>query len=108
MNHLELTIEGMTCGSCVSRVTRALEAIPGVEHADVDLKTGRASVTGKLPFPEVLRSTVRAAGYEAAVFDASVERARNAQAQAAPNIDATGSGCGSGRAGKAGGGCCCH
>ena len=41
---LDLTIEGMTCASCVSRVEKALERVPGVIEANVNLATERASV----------------------------------------------------------------
>ena len=42
---LHLPITGMTCASCVSHVTRALEELPGVSEASVNLATERASVT---------------------------------------------------------------
>ena len=42
--HTELAIDGMTCGSCVARVERALRAVPGVVEASVNLATERASV----------------------------------------------------------------
>ena len=32
-----LDIEGLTCGSCVQRVERALERVPGVQEASVNL-----------------------------------------------------------------------
>ena len=38
-------IEGMHCNGCRQRVTRALEALPEVETAAVDLQSGRAEVT---------------------------------------------------------------
>ena len=41
---LELTIEGMTCASCVGRVEKALKRVPGVLEANVNLATERASV----------------------------------------------------------------
>ena len=41
---LDLTIEGMTCASCVNRVEKALERVPGVIEANVNLATERASV----------------------------------------------------------------
>ncbi len=41
---IELSVEGMTCGGCVKRVTAALEAVPSVASADVDLESGRAVV----------------------------------------------------------------
>jgi P-type Cu+ transporter len=36
----ELSIEGMTCASCVGRIERALKAVPGVTDAAVNLATG--------------------------------------------------------------------
>ena len=40
-----LTIDGMTCASCVSRVEKALLRVPGVVRAEVNLATESASVT---------------------------------------------------------------
>lgn len=42
---VELELAGMTCASCVARVSRALKSVPGVEDADVNLVTQRATVT---------------------------------------------------------------
>lgn len=42
---VELSVEGMTCASCVGRVERALKAAPGVLQASVNLATERATVT---------------------------------------------------------------
>ena len=41
---LTLPIKGMTCASCVSHVTHALEDVPGVEQVDVNLATEKATV----------------------------------------------------------------
>ncbi|MBD9676949.1 copper-translocating P-type ATPase [Pseudomonas sp. PDM18] len=41
---LELSIEGMTCASCVGRVERALNKVPGVRSASVNLASERAHV----------------------------------------------------------------
>ncbi len=41
---VELELAGMTCASCVARVQRALESVPGVAAADVNLVTQRATV----------------------------------------------------------------
>jgi len=41
-----LDIEGMTCASCVQRVERALEDVPGVDMASVNLATRTATVIG--------------------------------------------------------------
>ncbi|MBQ5963070.1 heavy metal translocating P-type ATPase [Massilia sp. ZL223] len=60
-----LRIGGMTCASCVARVEKALQAVPGVESASVNLATEKATVHGAAA-PEALREAVQAAGYEAA------------------------------------------
>ena len=60
--NLNLPIEGMTCASCVSRVEKALRAVPGVTGASVNLATETASVEGEAPL-ESLRAAVLKAGY---------------------------------------------
>jgi copper chaperone len=45
MEIVQLNIEGMHCGGCVSSVTKVLEAVPGVSKVDVSLEQKRASVT---------------------------------------------------------------
>ena len=42
---ISFPVEGMTCASCVRRVERALEKMPGVATANVNLATERASVS---------------------------------------------------------------
>lgn len=39
-----IPVEGMTCASCVSRVEKAIRAVPGVTSASVNLATERADV----------------------------------------------------------------
>ncbi|MCM0759534.1 cation transporter [Sporomusa sphaeroides DSM 2875] len=41
-----LKIEGMSCGHCKMSVEKALQAIPGVVSASVDLAKKEAHVTG--------------------------------------------------------------
>ncbi|NIR62021.1 MAG: hypothetical protein GWO02_22320 [Gammaproteobacteria bacterium] len=61
-----LKVTGMTCGHCVSAVTRALEKVPGVEKADVSLDEARAVVTGADDVAiDALVKAVEAEGYEA-------------------------------------------
>jgi len=43
---ITLAIEGMTCAACVSRVEKALSAVPGVTSAAVNLATKSARVEG--------------------------------------------------------------
>lgn len=60
-----LKIEGMMCNHCVMHVTKALESVPGVEKADVDLQGKKAVVTlsGDVS-DEAMKSAVADAGYE--------------------------------------------
>jgi Au+-exporting ATPase len=58
---IELSVEGITCASCVGRVERALQAVPGVTQATVNLATERATVRG-VAAPDALLSPVFAAG----------------------------------------------
>jgi P-type Cu+ transporter len=58
-------IGGMTCASCVSRVERALRAVPGVIEASVNLATNRADVLHSGADTAALVAAVQRAGYEA-------------------------------------------
>ncbi|WP_371819041.1 heavy metal translocating P-type ATPase [Roseococcus sp. SDR] len=59
---LTLPIEGMSCASCVGRVSRALEAVPGVAGVEVNLASESAQVQGTAALP-TLDAAVRGAGY---------------------------------------------
>ena len=66
LTHLGLTVEGMTCASCVRRVEQALEAVDGVAAVEVNLANGSARVhldTNRAS-AAALAEAVRAAGYE--------------------------------------------
>jgi P-type Cu2+ transporter len=43
-SHAVFAVEGMRCAACSRSVTRALEALPGVQRATVNAATGRAAV----------------------------------------------------------------
>jgi len=66
----ELSIEGMTCASCVGRIERALAAVPGVTKAAVNLATERASIQGSAE-SSALIAAVKDAGYEAKLIETS-------------------------------------
>lgn len=68
---VELTVQGMTCASCVGRVERALKAVPGVEQAAVNLATERATVRG-IADAYTLLAAIEKAGYEAREVDPHV------------------------------------
>ena len=69
MEHKVLNVTGMHCASCVARVEKALQSVPGVERASVDLLSHRADVShaGHPPSEDALVEAVRSAGYDAQV-----------------------------------------
>ena len=58
-------VTGMTCGGCISNVTHALKAIPGVGEVDVSLSAGEATVQydERRTSPDQLKTAVKGAGY---------------------------------------------
>ncbi|MGO9237243.1 MAG: heavy metal translocating P-type ATPase, partial [Methylocella sp.] len=69
-----LGIEGMTCASCVTRVEKAISAVPGVASSSVNLATRRAGVVfSGAPDITAVVSAIGKAGYgttiETARFD---------------------------------------
>ena len=61
-----LRVEGMKCHKCAGRVRGALEAVPGVQSAEVDLEGKQATVHLSDPVPnEVLVGAVIEKGFEA-------------------------------------------
>lgn len=68
MEKLTLTVEGMTCGHCEARVTKALSEVSGVKIAVVSLDEGTATVEfekGQVT-EDALIDAVEEAGYEVA------------------------------------------
>lgn len=63
-----LDVTGMTCGHCVSAVTKELEAVSGVKNVSVDLNVGEASevtvVSDDVLAEDALRAAIDEAGYE--------------------------------------------
>ncbi len=70
-----LKIGSMTCASCVSRVEKALSAVPGVTRALVNLANESAYVEARsgLTSPGLLIKAVEDAGYEAELILESAE-----------------------------------
>ena len=63
MNHIEMTVDGMTCGGCTSRLKRVLESAAGVTAAQVVLETKHVQV-------DYEPSAIDAAAIKALVADA--------------------------------------
>ncbi len=65
----ELEVLKMGCNACVEKVRKALEALPGVKAASVDLEGKRATVEhDEGVAPETLARAVTDAGYPASVL----------------------------------------
>lgn len=100
MEQIELKVEGMTCGACVARVSRALLGVPGVRDAEVDLARGlaRASADDAGAAQSAMLQALAAAGYPAVPVT-------GATASTHPDRGLAAAGCaGAARAGR---GCCC-
>jgi copper chaperone len=60
----EWQVDGMTCGHCVASVTEELTELPGVESVDVELETGRVTVTSATALErDDVAAAVTEAGY---------------------------------------------
>ena len=77
MTTQHLNVSGMTCGSCVAKVSHAISAVPGVDHVDVSL----AAQTADVRFDEArvsvdaLNLAVRSAGYDVTAAPAKASKA---------------------------------
>ena len=62
----DYTVEGMTCSHCVLSVREEVVEVAGVSAVDVDLVSGRMTVTGQDVDDDAVRQAVAEAGYEVA------------------------------------------
>lgn len=79
-SEVTLRIEGMTCASCVGRVERALQAVPGVVSASVNLAAESAQVVylpGVAQVAELMRAA-DGAGYPARLAEEAADEAAQA------------------------------
>ncbi|MEB8194521.1 copper-exporting P-type ATPase CopA [Raoultella terrigena] len=74
----QLLINGMSCASCVSRVQKALAAVPGVAQARVNLAERTALVMGSASATELVQA-VEKAGYGAEAIEDDLERRERQQ-----------------------------
>jgi copper chaperone CopZ len=101
-----LRTTGMTCGSCASKISKALESVKGVALSEVDVNGGWVVVgyDTKTVKPETLAETVTSTGYYSQVTDIVTPEefkkvtGRNIGQNAAPKkgcCGGNGGGCGS-------------
>lgn len=58
-------VTGMTCAHCVASVSEEVGEVQGVRAVEVDLASGRLTVTGDGFGDEAIAAAVEEAGYEA-------------------------------------------
>lgn len=81
-NELRLSILGMRCAGCVAGVEGALASVAGVTAVSVNFADHSAIVKGDVD-PELLKASVKAAGYDAAVMEGFEDPAEQEQQELA-------------------------
>jgi len=60
-----ITVDGMTCGHCVSSVRSEVGKVEGVTDVSVDLESGQVTIVAvATPDPTALQEAVEEAGFE--------------------------------------------
>jgi copper chaperone len=62
----DYAVVGMTCAHCVISVREEVSEVPGVVSVDVDLASGRMTVSAEDLSDDAIRAAVDEAGYELA------------------------------------------
>jgi copper chaperone CopZ len=63
-----INISNMKCNGCVANAQKALQDLPGLDSAAIDLQKGNAVLCGDFDLDEVIKRLTEA-GYPAAVAD---------------------------------------
>lgn len=68
---LELLVTGARCAGCIGKIERAVQAVPDVSTARLNLTTGKLAVEFRsgLADPDRVAETVRDLGYQVCLFD---------------------------------------
>ncbi|QLQ96570.1 copper-exporting P-type ATPase CopA [Providencia alcalifaciens] len=82
---IQLLLDGMTCASCVNKVQKALNSVPGVENARVNLAERSALVTGTAKPDDLVEAVVKA-GYGAEIIQDEAKRRERQQEVAQANM----------------------
>lgn len=64
----DYTVQGMTCSHCALSVREEVADVAGVSAVDVELASGRLSVTGLGVADDAIRDAVAEAGYAVAAL----------------------------------------
>ena len=95
-----LRTQGMTCGSCASRIEQTLKSEKGVASVQVNVENGRVVVgyDSKMVRPEALAERVTGSGYGSSILQ--IVTPEQYKSMTGQNIAAVG------QQGGCGGGCC--
>ncbi len=88
MQTIEFKVSGMTCGACVSHVTKAFQSVSGVQNVVVDLASASARVEGENFDKAALVTAVEEDGYGAQELEGAAQTNTNTIA-----LTATGCSC---------------
>ncbi|WP_347988758.1 heavy metal translocating P-type ATPase [Methylomonas sp. AM2-LC] len=75
---LRLSILGMRCAGCIAAVDTALRSVNGVTDVSVNFADHSANVSGS-PEPELLKTALKAAGYDGAIMEGFEDPAEEEQ-----------------------------
>lgn len=67
-NNPRFRVDGMTCQHCKAAVEKALLEVPGVDHVEVDLRNGTASVQGAPNTEKAIRA-IMDEGFDAKLLE---------------------------------------
>lgn len=63
MAEVTVNIEGMTCQHCVGKVKQALDALPGVQEAEVEIGSAKVTFNGSVVNRNEIADAVVRVGY---------------------------------------------
>ncbi len=67
MSTSTVIVSGMTCGHCASSVREEVGALAGVTDVDVDVASGRVTISSSAPIEaDAIRGAIEEAGYHLA------------------------------------------
>ena len=69
----QLSLPTIHCGGCMQKIEQALAALPRVEYARVNLSTKRVIIRWEGEVPPPVIETLSQIGYEAHLYDASLD-----------------------------------
>lgn len=64
MTHLDLSLQGMSCGHCVKAVQSALATLPGITKAEVAVGSASLSFDEAVVTREAIANAIREEGFQ--------------------------------------------